>query len=85
METSSSVPPGKRVLLSGFIFPIENMPKFYRIFSLILPPRWFIVIIKDIMLKGTGLPSVWQETLVIVSVTAFFLALSARQFKIRLE
>jgi len=73
------------VLLSGFIFPIENMPKFYQIFSLILPPRWFIVIIKNIMLKGTGFPTVWRETLIIVLMTAFFITLSARQFKIRLE
>jgi len=43
------------VLLSGFIFPIENMPKVYDYVSMIMPPRYFIVIIKNIMIKGTGL------------------------------
>lgn len=73
------------VLLSGFIFPIENMPMFYQVISLILPPRWFIIIIKNIMLKGTGITFVWKETLIIVGMTLFFIGLSAKRFKIRLE
>ena len=40
------------ILLSGFIFPIENMPKIYDYVSMIMPPRYFIVIIKNIMIKG---------------------------------
>jgi len=39
------------VLLSGFIYPIENMPKIYDYVSSVLPPRYFIVIIKNIMIK----------------------------------
>jgi ABC-2 type transport system permease protein len=73
------------ILLSGFIFPLENMPQFYQIFSLILPPRWFIVIVKNIMLKGTGFALVWKETLVLAGMTIFFIALSAKKFKLRLE
>lgn len=73
------------VLLSGFIFPIENMPVFYHYFSAILPPRWFVIIIKNIMLKGTGLAAVWKETLILVAMTVFFITLSVRKFKIRLE
>ena len=73
------------ILLSGFIFPLENMPKFYQIISLFLPPRWFIVIIKNIMLKGTGLKFVWKETLVLLAMTVVFIGISAKKFKIRLE
>ncbi len=73
------------VLLSGFIFPIENMPKIYDYASSILPPRYFIVIIKNIMIKGTGLLYVWKETLVLIVMTLVFIGLSVRQFKIRLE
>ncbi len=73
------------MLLSGFIFPIENMPVFYHYLSLILPPRWFIVIIKDIMIKGGGLSLVWKETLILLGMTIFFIVLSARKFKKRLE
>jgi ABC-2 type transport system permease protein len=73
------------ILLSGFIFPIENMPLALRILSNIMPPRWFIIIIKAIMLKGLGLRYIWKETLIIAGMTLFFIGLSIRKFKIRLE
>ena len=73
------------ILLSGFIFPIENMPKVYGWLSSVLPPRYFIVIIKNIMIKGTGLLYVWKETLVLIVMTLIFIGLSIRNFKIRLQ
>jgi ABC-2 type transport system permease protein len=73
------------ILLSGFIFPIENMPMPLQILSNIMPPRWFIIILKAIMLKGLGLQYVWKETLIIAGMTLFFIGLSIRKFKIRLE
>ncbi|MCF8303245.1 MAG: ABC transporter permease [Bacteroidales bacterium] len=73
------------ILLSGFIFPIENMPEILQWLTLIMPPRWFITIIKNIMVKGTGLLFVWKETLILVGITLVFIVLSVRNFKIRLE
>jgi ABC-2 type transport system permease protein len=73
------------ILLSGFIFPIENMPKVYGWFSAILPPRYFIVIIKNIMIKGTGFLYVWKETLTLAVFTVIFIGLSIKNFKIRLQ
>jgi ABC-2 type transport system permease protein len=73
------------ILLSGFIFPIENMPKIYDYVSMIMPPRYFIVIIKNIMIKGTGLMYIWKETLILIVMTLVFIGLSVRKFKIRLE
>jgi ABC-2 type transport system permease protein len=73
------------ILLSGFIYPIENMPKIYDYVSSVLPPRYFIVIIKNIMIKGTGLMYIWKETLVLIIMTLVFMGLSVRNFKIRLE
>ena len=73
------------ILLSGFMFPIENMPLPLRIFSHLMPPRWFIVIIKNIMLKGTGIMYVWKETLILMLMTFVFIGLSIKNFKIRLE
>ncbi len=73
------------ILLSGFIFPIENMPKIYDYVSMILPPRYFIVIIKNIMIKGTGLLYIWKETLILIVMTVVFMGLSVRKFKIRLQ
>jgi ABC-2 type transport system permease protein len=73
------------ILLSGFIFPIENMPKVLQWFSAIMPPRWFIVIVKNIMLKGTGMAFIWKETLILLGMTIFFILLSVKRFKIRLN
>jgi len=72
------------ILLSGFIFPIENMPVLLQLLSNLMPPKWFIIIIKGIMLKGVGLQYLWKETLIIIVMTAFFIGLSVRNFKIRL-
>jgi ABC-2 type transport system permease protein len=73
------------ILLSGFIFPIENMPDVYGWISTLLPPRYFIVIIKNIMIKGTGFMYVWKETLILIVFTVIFIGLSIRNFKIRLD
>lgn len=72
------------LLLSGFIFPIENMPKGYDYFSMILPPRWFIEIIRSIMIKGAGFAYIWKETVILGAMTLFLIVLSTRKFKIRL-
>jgi ABC-2 type transport system permease protein len=72
------------ILLSGFIFPVENMPVALQIISNLMPSKWFIIIIKAIMLKGVGLQYIWKETLIIILMTAVFIGLSVRNFKIRL-
>jgi ABC-2 type transport system permease protein len=73
------------MLLSGFIFPIENMPKALQVLSSIMPPRWFIIIIKNIMLKGTGILYVWKETLIIAGMATLFTTIAVKKFKTRLE
>jgi ABC-2 type transport system permease protein len=73
------------ILLSGFIFPIKNMPDVLQYLSHILPPKWFVIIIKNIMIKGNGLENIWKETLIIFGFTVFFIGLSVKKFKIRLE
>lgn len=73
------------MLLSGFIFPIDNMPLVLQWLSYIIPPKYFIIILKNVMLKGTGIFFVWKETLILLSMTIFFIALSVRKFKTRLE
>ncbi len=72
------------ILLSGFIFPIENMPLPLQVVARINPSSWFIIIVKDIMLKGAGLELLWQETLVLIGMTVGFILLSIKNFKIRL-
>ncbi len=73
------------ILLSGFIYPIENMPVALQVFSNIIPARWFLVIVKSIMLKGLGIESLVKETLVILGMIVFLTLVSVKKFKIRLD
>ena len=72
------------VMLSGFMFPIENMPLPLRVLSNIVPAKWFFTIIKSVMIKGLGLQFIWKETLILFGMTLLLLALSLKKFKIRL-
>jgi ABC-2 type transport system permease protein len=73
------------MLLSGFIFPVENMPKVLQWLCHIMPPKYFITIIRNVMLKGTGLAEIWKETTVLTAMLTVFLSLSAARFKVRLQ
>ena len=73
------------ILLSGFIFPIENMPTILQWLCAIMPPKYFIIIVKNIMLEGTGLTYVWKETLILLGFTIFFILMAAKKFQIRLD
>ena len=73
------------ILLSGFIFPISSMPLPLQVISYIIPAKWFIIIIKGIMIKGVGLQFLWKESLILLGMTVFFIGLSVKKYKIRLE
>ncbi|WP_299779226.1 ABC transporter permease [uncultured Formosa sp.] len=73
------------ILLSGFIFPISSMPLPLQLISNIIPAKWFNIIIKGIMLKGVGIQFLWKETLILIGMSVFFIALSVKKYKIRLE
>lgn len=73
------------ILLSGFIFPIENMPKVLQYFSVLMPPRWFLAALKDVMLKGVGVGYIWQEILILSGMLVGFILLSVKKFQIRLS
>jgi ABC-2 type transport system permease protein len=72
------------ILLSGFIFPVENMPVILQWLCHAMPPKYYITIIKSIMLVGNGFEDIWKETLILLGFTTFFILLSVRKFKIRL-
>src|SRR5690606_22687151 len=72
------------ILLSGFIFAVENMPIGLQVVSNIIPARWFLIIIKGIMLKGSGIELLWPETLILIGTLVFLVAVSVRKFQIRL-
>lgn len=73
------------VLLSGFMFPVENMPLPLRTISKIVPASWYYSIVKSVMIKGLGIGGVWKETLVLAGMMVFFLTVAVKRFKIRLQ
>lgn len=73
------------VMLSGYAFPIANMPLILQIISNLIPAKWDIIMVKDVMIKGIGLSEIWQELLIIIGMTTFFLVLSIKRFKVRLQ
>ena len=73
------------IMLSGFMFPVENMPVPLQVVSNIVPAKWFYYIVKNIMIKGLGFGFVWKETLILTGMTILFMAVSVKKFKTRLE
>lgn len=73
------------IMLSGFIFPIDNLPLPLQILSNVIPAKWFLLIIRGIMLKGAGFEFLWVYTIILAGMTIFFISLSIKKFKVRLE
>ncbi|MGH7517469.1 MAG: ABC transporter permease [Gemmatimonadales bacterium] len=72
------------LLLSGFIFPLDSLPRPLQWLSYVVPARWFLTIVRGIMLKGAGLATLWQETLILIGMTMFLLVRGSRGLAIRL-
>ncbi len=73
------------VILSGFIYPIESLPTILKYISHIIPAKWFLIILRSIMIKGTDFSVVYFETFVLMFMVFMFLFLSTKSFKYRLE
>ncbi|MDH4156673.1 MAG: ABC transporter permease [candidate division Zixibacteria bacterium] len=69
------------VMLSGFMFAIKNMPTALQVLSHIVPARYFLVIIRGIMLKGSGLQILATQAAALVMLTLVLLTLASRKFK----
>jgi len=73
------------VFLSGFTFPIENMPKAIQVITYIIPLRYFMVIIRGVILKGIGFAELWPEQLVLLIMGVAILTFSILRFKKKLD
>lgn len=73
------------MLLTGFMFPLENMPWILRAISHLVPSRYYYAIIKAVMLKGLGFRYVWKETLILVVMATGLLTIALKKFKTRLS
>lgn len=73
------------IYLSGFAFPIENMPKFFQYITYAIPLRYFITIIRGVVLKGIGFSSLWEETLILLGMGITILIFSAYRFRKKVD
>lgn len=73
------------LMLSGFMFPIENMPIPLQVISNIIPAKWYYIMIKNIMIKGTGIAIIWKQILILTGMMMALFAIAVKKFKIRLE
>lgn len=72
------------MLLSGMIFPIENMPLPLQILSNIVPAKWYIIALRDVMIKGLSWQSILPEIGILLLMMTVLIAVSVKRFKIRL-
>jgi ABC-2 type transport system permease protein len=73
------------VYLSGFIFPIENMPPVIQLLTYAIPLRYFLVIVRGIFLKGVGLELLWPQALALFTWGALALAFAAARARKSLD
>lgn len=73
------------LMLSGFIFPIESMPLFFRAFTSILSARWFMIVSRGLFLKGAGLEALAVPLLAISLIACVMAGNAIRKFKMDLE
>lgn len=72
------------MLLSGLIFPVSSMPDILQWVSYIIPARWFIEALKDVMIKGLGFGAIWEQFLILLFMTILLMGISIKKFKNRL-
>jgi ABC-2 type transport system permease protein len=73
------------IVLSGFVFPIEEMPAIIQAVTYLLPLRYYFEIIRGIFLKGVGLSVLWEETLALLGLGLAILAVSLLRFRKRVD
>ena len=72
-------------MLSGFAFPIRNMPEVVQYLTYLNPLRYFMEIVRGIFLKGTGVTVLWPQMLALAVYGTAILMLSAARFSKRLD
>jgi ABC-2 type transport system permease protein len=71
--------------LSGFVFPVENMPDVLQWISSLIPMKYYLIIIRSIILKGTGISQLWFESLMLLGMGGLILTASVLRFKEKLD
>jgi len=73
------------IYLSGFVFPIENMPKVIQYFTYLIPLRYFLTIIRGVILKGTGIADYYFQLSMLLFIGISILTASSFGFRKKIE
>lgn len=73
------------LMLSGMLFPIENLPTFFKVVSNIVPARWYIDAVRKMMIQGLPLTAVWENCAILLGMTVAILGVSLKKFNDKLE
>lgn len=73
------------IFLSGFFFPLEAMPPFLQVVSALVPLRYFLVIIRSLLLKGVGVTPIWDEIVPLIIFAVVIMGAAASRFRKRLD
>ena len=73
------------VMLSGLLFPVDNMPWLLQGLSNLVPARWYIEALRKVMIMGLSITAISKELIILIGMMIFFILLSWKRFKIRLE
>lgn len=69
------------IILSGFIYPIFNMPQALQVVTYLIPARYYIVILRTLFLKGGGINVMWDEALFLLLFGSFMLGMAVKKFR----
>jgi ABC-2 type transport system permease protein len=72
-------------LLSGFVFPISSMPRIIQLFTYLVPAKYFLVVLRGIFLKGTGLGILWPEVVSLMAFASLVILACAKRLRLSLE
>ena len=73
------------IMLSGMVFPIENMPGILRGVSCIIPARWYIEAVRKLMIEGLPFAAVIKEFCILLIMTAALVGVALKKFNDKLE
>ena len=73
------------IFLSGFFFPLEAMPQFLQWISYIIPLRYYLIIIRALLIKGVGVSAIWSEILPLAVFGVAIMAAASVRFRKRLD
>jgi ABC-2 type transport system permease protein len=73
-----------QIYLSGFVFPIQNMPQIFQWITYAIPLRYYITILRGVFLKGAGLDVLWQEGLALLMLSIIIITVARLRYRVRL-